>query len=247
MKLLFNRANWHKTVLIALLSLIFVRLGLWQLDRLEERRASNELLRQQLNQEAIDLTEEEDSADLTSFSDRQVTVTGAFDFGYQIIVKSQVNEIGPGVRLAAPFVLENSNRAIMVDRGWLSSAEFNPAQLAQYDDPATTITGYLRPSDNLAPKATPSPLFSAEQFRLHLPTLDQQLPYDLLPMILMQGPASAEISARPYRSPQEIDLSEGPHMAYALQWFAFALLCSIGYIFYLRGQHHSSQQADDHG
>lgn len=38
----------------------------------------------------------------------------------------------------------------------------------------------------------------------------------------------------PRRSQPELDLSEGSHMGYALQWFAFATILGIGYLFYIR-------------
>jgi len=40
----------------------------------------------------------------------------------------------------------------------------------------------------------------------------------------------------PYASPPELDLSEGPHLGYAFQWFAFAGLILIGYPFYVQRQ-----------
>jgi surfeit locus 1 family protein len=34
----------------------------------------------------------------------------------------------------------------------------------------------------------------------------------------------------------ELDLTEGPHLSYALQWFAFAVLTVSGFAFYVRRQ-----------
>jgi surfeit locus 1 family protein len=60
-----------------------------------------------------------------------------------------------------------------------------------------------------------------------------QLPYKLLPVYVQQGPDPAW-TAMPYRSLPELDLTEGPHQSYALQWFSFATLLVIGYPFFVR-------------
>ena len=34
----------------------------------------------------------------------------------------------------------------------------------------------------------------------------------------------------------EIDLSDGPHLSYAIQWFAFATILLVGYAAYVRSR-----------
>jgi surfeit locus 1 family protein len=40
----------------------------------------------------------------------------------------------------------------------------------------------------------------------------------------------------PFANPPELDLSEGSHFGYAVQWFSFATLLLVGYPFYIRRQ-----------
>ena len=40
----------------------------------------------------------------------------------------------------------------------------------------------------------------------------------------------------PYRDEPVFDLSDGPHIGYAIQWFTFALILGLGYIGYV-GKH----------
>ncbi len=40
----------------------------------------------------------------------------------------------------------------------------------------------------------------------------------------------------PYREVKLPDITEGPHMGYALQWFAFAAILGGGYPFFVRHQ-----------
>jgi len=44
----------------------------------------------------------------------------------------------------------------------------------------------------------------------------------------------------PYRITPKLDLSEGSHLGYAVQWFSFAVLLGVGYPFYVRS---STQRA----
>jgi surfeit locus 1 family protein len=40
----------------------------------------------------------------------------------------------------------------------------------------------------------------------------------------------------PNRTQPDIEITEGPHMGYAIQWFGFAALLGFGYPFFLRRQ-----------
>jgi surfeit locus 1 family protein len=62
--------------------------------------------------------------------------------------------------------------------------------------------------------------------------LQPQMPYELLPIFVVQ--AKEDNQVLPYRREQEIDLSEGPHLSYAVQWFIFSLGLGIAYVIYVR-------------
>ena len=50
------------------------------------------------------------------------------------------------------------------------------------------------------------------------------------PVLAGGGVDSAEL---PYRAVEQPDLSEGPHMSYAIQWFSFAAILAVGYPFFI--------------
>jgi surfeit locus 1 family protein len=69
-----------------------------------------------------------------------------------------------------------------------------------------------------------------------LARIDSQIPYPLLPVFLQpegdsQNSQPPIVPARP-----EIEITEGPHFGYALQWFTFAAMLFFGYPFFLRKQ-----------
>ena len=66
--------------------------------------------------------------------------------------------------------------------------------------------------------------------------LGAQIPYPLLPAVLLQEPLSPVESSGtvyPVREGLRLDLSEGPHLGYAIQWFLFSVLLPGGYLYWL--------------
>lgn len=235
-RLFFGRKHILKTVLITVLCAIFIWLGLWQVERLAWRRSLNAELAAQLAQPPLLLNELTDGNTLLTMTDRDITATGSFDFSQQIIVKSQNSQFGSGIRLVAPFVLDGSERAILVDRGWISNSELSTNGLDGYDEPnLTTIEGVVRQSQT-APNGstTTSQQPVSEVFRIIIPTLQSQMPYELLPVYMLQSPTTTALDARPFREPFVPDLSEGNHLSYVIQWFSFAVIFGLGYIGYIR-------------
>lgn len=231
------------TLLIIALCALFIRLGFWQLSRLEWRRGLNADLTAQLAQPPVSLSD----LDLTdpTIENRAVTATCTLTPDPQLILLNQINDIASGVRLITPCFLD-AETAVLVDRGWISISEYEAigletANLEPYAESFSTIQGRVRLADppprrNL-PLPTPIPNQPLELFRLETAKLDDLLPYDLLPVILIQAPMGNDgASDRPYRPEPHFDLSEGSHLSYAVQWFAFTLIFGVGYIGYIRRQ-----------
>jgi surfeit locus 1 family protein len=55
------------------------------------------------------------------------------------------------------------------------------------------------------------------------------MPYTLMPVYLQWLPKDPDLEL-PYRAEREIDLSEGSHLGYAIQWFLFATVLGVGYL-----------------
>ncbi len=94
---------WIITTLLVLAAVIgMVRLGFWQLDRLEQRRAFNARVLAQAQAAPLDLNTEmpEDPQSLYELEYRQVTARGTFDTAGEILLRNQVWEgsarVSPG-------------------------------------------------------------------------------------------------------------------------------------------------------
>ncbi len=234
LRTLFGRKWWWVTILVIVLMAAMARLGIWQVDRLHERRANNRIVAAALAASPMDLSESTMPADLSSIKDRRVTATGKYDLGNQLILKVQNWNGQAGINLVTPLLLEDDQRAVLVDRGWIPEAENNPVDRAKYDIfERVTIEGYAALSQTLSGgKVVVPDSPQAEWYRVDIQAIQAQLPYELLPIYVLQAPGDEE--SLPYRRQQEIDLSEGPHLGYALQWFTFSLGLGIAYVIYIR-------------
>jgi surfeit locus 1 family protein len=130
-------------------------------------------------------------------------------------------------------VLQDGESAVLVDRGWIPQAQNNASGQAQYNVPGqVTVAGYAALSQELSGRETVIPDEpQSEWYRIDIEAIQAQMPYDLLPIYVYAAPGDDQ--ELPYRREQEIDLSEGPHLGYALQWFTFSLGLGIAYIIYI--------------
>lgn len=237
--LLFSRQWRWATLLVVTALFLFVRLGVWQLDRLQQRQAANAELAAQLAQPAVNLNQSLTDFNANDLRYRSVQVTGIFDISQQLLLSQQRYQGRLGYHLLAPLQIAGTTQAVLVDRGWI------PASAEQWLDypnfPITTtvtIQGYIQETEK-APNANPSlenP--QKEWFQVDIAAIQKQLPYSLLPFYIWQQPDSREIpTTPPYLTPITFDLSEGSHLGYAIQWFLFALILGGGYIYYIDQNH----------
>jgi surfeit locus 1 family protein len=236
-------STWWKTTLLVLAAVVvMIRLGIWQLDRLEQRRAFNARVLAQQGQPELALGGAALSDPyLDEMEYRQVVVTGEYDFGHQVVLRNQVWENQIGVHVLTPLKIEGSDLSVLVNRGWVPLGDFENGDLANYGEPGTvTVRGIIRDPQvkpqiggrrDLIPGPGDPPLLAWNV--ANVPAIAAQTPYPLLPIYIQQAP-QAGWQRLPRRSLPELDLTEGPHLGYALQWFLFAGILTVGYPFYVR-------------
>jgi surfeit locus 1 family protein len=232
---LFGRRWWWVTLLVIVGMAVLARLGVWQLDRLAQRRAQNAQILEQLTAPPLVLTDYALPANLEELHDRPARVSGRFDYSQQIVLTQQSWNGAPGVHLVTPLVIDGSDVAILVDRGWIPALEAEAESLARYNEPDDgVIGGAIQRSQTLPGNRQPASQAPTQQwYRIDIEAIQEQMSHELLPVYLRQAPEGDGQQDLPYRSEPEIDLSEGPHLAYAIQWFLFALILAAGYLRYV--------------
>jgi surfeit locus 1 family protein len=240
----FLRPRWILTTLLVIAALaVLVRLGIWQLDRLQERRIFNARVNSQINLPVLDLTKNPQIQGLFDMEYRTVDVVGVYDFSQQVMLRNQAWQDQPGVHLLTPLKIKDSDQAVLVDRGWVPFADAQAGNLSQYDETGdVTVHGVIRrPESRPYFGGVPDPTLAPGQNRLdswNLVNLDRiklQISFPMLPIYIQQAP-NPSWTQMPYRSEPVLDLSEGPHFGYAIQWFTFAMVLAVGYPFYVRRQ-----------
>jgi surfeit locus 1 family protein len=236
---LFNRQYWWATLVVLLGMAFLARLGIWQLDRLEQRKARNADIIQQMELPPLSLTDEPLSEDLTSLEIRRATARGEYDFSNQIALLYQNWMDAPGIHLITPLVIEGTSQAVLVDRGWLPFDQAAPEQWSQFDEPGpVSVTGFIRLSQTLPARAGEAPQTNVaeplpEWYRVDIQAIQGQMPYELLPTYILQSPPEGRDTSLPYEVEPELDLSNGAHLGYAIQWFIFAFILGIMYVRYV--------------
>ena len=214
------------------MALVMIGLGFWQLDRLAQRRAQNALITARMAAAPLDLNQSP-AADLPEY--QRVLLRGTYAYDQEIILRNRAHLESPGVHVLTPLRLAGSDQAVLVDRGWIPYTAAAPADRAAYQLPAgeVTLEGLVRPPQQrefafLPGDPTLSPQLPRVDawFRVDLAQIQDQVPYPLLPYYV-----EAAAGPDPTRLPiggSEIDLTDGPHLGYAIQWFAFAAILIIG-------------------
>ncbi len=236
--LLFGRRTWWQTLIVLAAMAVMAGLGQWQLARLDQRRAANADLLVKLQAEALVINGPSLPASPDALEDRLAEATGEYDFARQIAVQGQFSEDTPGYWLVTPLRINGSKSAILVNRGWIPAAAGESGEWAAYDEtPVQPLRGYLQRSRKMPDGSTSVVPADVRKgwWRVDIETIQSQMPYPLLPVTLqLAADENRPRTALPQRVPVDVDLNEGSHLSYALQWYAFALIAGIVYIVLLR-------------
>jgi surfeit locus 1 family protein len=244
---MFQRKWLLPTLLVFAGTALCIRLGIWQLDRLEQRRAFNAQFETARAQPVLNLNEEQ-PADIIDMEWRAVKVTGEYDFTNQVAVRNQYYGSEYGYHLLTPlrFVPSQGSAAataVLVDRGWIpAQGNAAPSDWRKYDEvDAVNVSGQIRLGQTkpvIGGVADPPSAAGAKLEIWNNADIERiagQMPYPVLP-VYVQPAADLNDTEPPIPFQPEIELTEGPHFGYALQWFTFATILFVGYPFFLRKQ-----------
>jgi cytochrome oxidase assembly protein ShyY1 len=218
------------TVVVAVLvAATCVNLGLWQLRRLDERRALNARILDRRSATPITIESVPGSAPADAY--RAAAARGTYDVDHEVLVYGRSLDGEAGHHVVTPLVLPGGG-AILVVRGWVPFAmQAAPVRGAAPPANEVEVTGSLVPDEgdgSVAPDA------DGIVRVLDVQGVASSMPYDVFPLPLQlaeQTPPQPGSLPIPVPLPE---LSEGPHLSYAIQWFSFAAVALVGAAILLR-------------
>lgn len=230
-RFLLTRQWLGLAALMATLAVIMVGLGNWQLDRYHQKTAINDRIDAAASAAPVPVANVLVTGRAPAKAQRytKVTATGRYDTSNEILARGRTVDGQVGFEILTPLVLPGGS-ALLVDRGWVAAGA-NALAVPAYPAAPTgevTVTGAARlPERQLGTVERADGRLQVR--RINPAHIAGELPYPVL-----GGYVSIEQDGlRPISVEYEGTLQNG---GYALQWWAFAVLTLVGYVYLVRRQ-----------
>lgn len=226
--------RWVALILFgAVLAVAFVSLGRWQLNRLEEKRHRNAAIVANQARPPVDFSVVFGRTITEDDQWQRVTVRGTYDAAHQYQVRYRYDGGAPGFEVVTPL-RSTGGSTVLVDRGFIDvpSGRTIPDTLPAPPSGEVSVVGFVRRSEVGKPAAI-NPVNN--QVRLvNAGAIGRTLPYPVVDgyVSLTDSTPPQEGGFRPVALPE---LTEGPHLSYAVQWFLFTVIGVVGMGVLIRG------------
>lgn len=233
------RFSLKVTVFCIVLASIMLWCSRWQWGRYQEKKALIATYEQNTVDPVAPFPVSARTAeDFSPLINRRVHLTGRYDLTRQLIVTNKKHASGPGHWLFVPFILDGSEHAVLLSRGFIPFADRSPAEWKKYDVPerdsfdavvkATKVPWKLGPKN---PAVTPNGEYQTRWFFEEVEKMAQQLPYPTITPVFLQRigqPALGDFPAQAI----SIDVPPSTHFGYTIEWalLAFATV-SLGFLY----------------
>ncbi len=217
-----------------------VSLGIWQLNRAEDKRIALSQQNRGQGKESLLLSGQQmNNPEPVIY--RDIHSIGRFDNDRQYLLDNQISQSKAGFSVFTPFLLKDEKIAVLVNRGWLPLGRTrDDLPDVSVDHREITITGRINRFPSVGLK-----LAGAEIAGKTWPAIIQivdtsvisgQLGYKLLPFQIELDKNAANGYRRDWHTVQAI--SPEKHVAYAVQWFLLAFTLTILFVKYGRQKNH---------
>ena len=229
-----RRPRWWAVLLTLAGTLLFLRLGVWQLHRADEKE---ELLRRYAAA-AQEPVREFAAVGAKPPADAfpRVRVAGQYLAGRLYLLDNPKHDQRGGVEVYAPFRPDGGERLLLVDQGFLPGNGTDQApQLPPLPEGRRELTGFYQPAPGVGFEMGGDAL--ARQTRwpkttvyLDLEQVSKDLGTSLYPRVLALEAEPSSIYVREH-TPDFSAMPPARHRAYAFQWFTFAVVAVVMFLF----------------
>lgn len=239
------RFDWKFTLIAALLFPLLISLGLWQLEREQEKLQLQQQYTARQQQAPVDLAMLDPGDDLLY---RQVQARGTFDNAHVFLLDNRIYQGRPGYEVLIPMFTTPGQLAF-INRGWVPQGQYR-TDLPQID----AIEGIQEVRGTLYAVLGEQLVLGPELAAGGWPKVIQRV--DVAAMAALAG-YDPEQAVFPYtiRLPEGaadvppgywpvVSMSPEMHRGYAVQWFAMAAAL-LGLYFYYSTRPPHADAADD--
>ena len=222
------------TLVFIIFFTLFIKLGFWQLDRADQKKIINMAFVDRQSQPPIPLNNETIQMPIEDIIWHHVTISGKFLNDKNIILDNQVVQEKVGFLIYTPFKILDSNRTILVNRGWypLSNSRNDVPNIPPIKG-AQAIEGEINqmPSSGISLGKVVTEKLDESSFRLQ--KMDYEVLCSLLGKDLMRYVVKLKkpIFDKTYVIDSGIPVPDSDkNYGYAFQWFAMAFTLFIIFI-----------------
>lgn len=225
------QARLAPTLAAALLLPALIGMGLWQLDRADQKRALQaEYDRRQSEPPTLLRSVLEEPEALLY---RPIRVRGRYEPAYQFLLDNRVHQGRAGYYVLTPLRIEDGAVRVLVNRGWVAGGP-DRRQLPKIETPETEveITGVATVPHGkefrLGGAKPTGPGWQSLWQYLDLREYARSVPFPVQPAVLLLDPENP--SGGFVRQWGRLDAGIQTHLGYALTWFSLAVALVAIYI-----------------
>ena len=227
------------TLMVLFFVILMVNMGFWQIRRAAQKEQLIELL---ADENVTKITQKSQIQDLPKYAN--VKLTGHFVDSPQLLLDNQVDEGQQGYHAFTPFVVDDLNLIIMVNRGWLVKNKFSDEQLG-IESNQITLMGKLNTPPKVGIQLGEIELIQERAIQvityyeedkvknLVQERLCKSLDCVVSSKILMMAKSQPQGFKRDWKP---IVMQPSKHIAYAVQWFAMTFVLIVIFVYWLRKQ-----------
>jgi cytochrome oxidase assembly protein ShyY1 len=216
-----------KSFIALLLVILCLWAAQWQFNRGLDRQARNSAIEENTSRKVKAL--ESLTSDVKAHEWQSATISGTFDTSQQILLRNRYFEGVYGFQLLTRFETTDG-KSFWVDCGWLKAGPnaLTPPEIPDLPRETVTIQGRLRLDSSLPRGAFFAlPSDGSQGLISQANAQSRSQVSEKFYIDLLKGDRPELTPAVPAQLPE---LSDGPHMAYAVQWVFFGGLVVYGRI-----------------
>jgi cytochrome oxidase assembly protein ShyY1 len=219
-------------VLVIGLTVAFIFLGFWQLGRHYRQQEDNVVVEARLAAGAVELGQVAALGDELEF--RRVVVSGRYDFAGVLELRPRARNGRVGYDQIVP--LDTGEAVVLVNRGFVADSAGSGPDPSRGTDVVVTGTARLSQGTSRLGPQNPETGVLATIARIDLERLAPQFEARLYPVYLDLISEAPEMGGPATVLPPLPEPTSRPNLPYAIQWWLFATVVSVGWVLYLRKQ-----------